>query len=344
MRIGAPESRPAAPCRRDVRAMRRAVGPGVLGLLALVLAACFNPNAPRGVPCSIESKACPENQACINGFCGGNGGAAIDAMPDAFIDSDGDGIDDSVDNCPMKYNPDQGDEDKDGIGDACDPCPIDKDNSDPDKDGVAGLCDPHPNTPGDTIIAFQGFHGPIDPSKWQVKQLAGTGTVAVDKDFGVITSAAGQVTALVPTEATAPFGNGMIMASVSVDQTPGSARTALTVGLPYNSTTDVGILCQLHAPTPGATTGRELSLFDSKATAEPAMNQFVWQNTTAYRLAMVRSGTNKTSYACSMTREMDGMVVTANGSTASVPAVSEVALVASGTVAHVAWVLVVSSP
>jgi len=36
-------------------------------------------------------------------------------------DSDGDGVADSVDNCPFVYNPDQADSDGDGIGDACEP-------------------------------------------------------------------------------------------------------------------------------------------------------------------------------------------------------------------------------
>ena len=311
MRIAAPEYRPTAPrCREDVHSMRLALGPGVLGLVALVQAACFNPNAPRGVPCSIESRSCPDGQACVAGLCGGtvDMDAAVDATPDAFIDSDGDGIDDSVDNCRGKYNPDQGDEDHDGLGDLCDPCPIDKDNTDPDGDGVAGICDPHPNTAGDKIVAFQGFHGPL-PDTWKV---VGAGTVAVTADYGVITNAANQVTALVSKDATPPFGNGMIMASVIVDDTPGAARTGLTVGLPYNSGTDRGILCQLHAPTAGSMMGRELSLFDSLATAEPANNQFMWQTMTAYRLAMVRNGGN---YACSMT-DANGVVKAITGPTA----------------------------
>lgn len=49
------------------------------------------------------------------------------------IDSDGDGIDDSIDNCPSTYNIYQSDFDHDGIGDVCDP--------DVDGDGVFNVID-----------------------------------------------------------------------------------------------------------------------------------------------------------------------------------------------------------
>jgi hypothetical protein len=41
----------------------------------------------------------------------------------AFVDTDLDGIEDPLDNCPNTPNPDQTDADGDGIGDVCDNCP-----------------------------------------------------------------------------------------------------------------------------------------------------------------------------------------------------------------------------
>jgi len=77
-------------------------------------------------------------------------GSVVEAAVDAFtieifecltgVDTDGDGVDDAVDNCPSVYNPSQEDADADGAGDLCDVCPLDP-NDDTDGDGVCGDVD-----------------------------------------------------------------------------------------------------------------------------------------------------------------------------------------------------------
>jgi hypothetical protein len=61
-----------------------------------------------------------------------NGVGALYGFP--IIDSDGDGVPDSGDNCPMISNTDQTDSDLDSIGNACDSCPADSQKA------VPGYC------------------------------------------------------------------------------------------------------------------------------------------------------------------------------------------------------------
>ena len=71
------------------------------------------------------------------------------------LDSDGDGITGTIDNCPDIVNPDQLDNDSDGVGDLCDDdddndgiidtednCPLypNPDQLDTDGDGIGDLC------------------------------------------------------------------------------------------------------------------------------------------------------------------------------------------------------------
>jgi hypothetical protein len=58
-------------------------------------------------------------------------------------DSDGDGIPDACDNCPLEINPSQDDLDADGVGDACDNCLSEPntEQSDIDEDLEGDLCD-----------------------------------------------------------------------------------------------------------------------------------------------------------------------------------------------------------
>jgi len=59
-------------------------------------------------------------------------------------DMDGDGIPDSLDNCPFVSNRDQLDTDGDGVGDACDNCPTlaNKSQLDTNGNGIGDVCDP----------------------------------------------------------------------------------------------------------------------------------------------------------------------------------------------------------
>ena len=59
------------------------------------------------------------------------------------IDSDGDGFNDDLDNCPDDGNPIQEDEDGDGIGTVCDNCPetYNPNQEDIDIDGIGDVCD-----------------------------------------------------------------------------------------------------------------------------------------------------------------------------------------------------------
>lgn len=67
------------------------------------------------------------------------GVAALQAGPDTDLD----GVIDSLDNCPLVYNPDQLDADGDGIGSACDNCPVVPNvlQEDADSDDVGDSCD-----------------------------------------------------------------------------------------------------------------------------------------------------------------------------------------------------------
>ncbi len=102
-------------------------------------------------------------------------------------DSDGDGIIDADDNCPLIRNPAQTDSDGDGIGDACDDdrdgdgtnnpqdnCPdtANPDQADVDQDGVGDACDPdttrRDGRPADAACVYRAPVGVFAPQiEWE---------------------------------------------------------------------------------------------------------------------------------------------------------------------------------
>lgn len=72
----------------------------------------------------------------------------VSGLPCTDTDSDGDGIYDQDDNCPLEPNSGQEDTDFDGVGDACDGCPDDPEKIDP---GACGCGVPDDDSNGNGI-------------------------------------------------------------------------------------------------------------------------------------------------------------------------------------------------
>ncbi len=89
-------------------------------------------------------------------------GSAYLYLPFIDTDTDGDGIFDSVDNCPADANADQTDTDGDGQGNVCDFTP----NGDTDGDGVDNLADNCPGVfnPGQEDNDADGLGNVCDPT------------------------------------------------------------------------------------------------------------------------------------------------------------------------------------
>jgi hypothetical protein len=205
-----------------------------------VLAGCYQPAAPAGAACGSDG-ACPSGLTCspatqtCEHMAVPIADAAIDSpvVIDARGDRDGDGVPDSLDNCPDATNPDQRDEDGDTVGDACDNCPANanENQANADGDGVGDACDPEAG-PADHIALFEGFYEV--PSGW-----------TLDAD---ITVSGGKIHVPAEETALAPLtsGHGWVDTHYTLD----SVQTGATVTFrsvevlsQVGSTGDMGFRC-----------------------------------------------------------------------------------------------------
>ncbi|MCH2184589.1 thrombospondin type 3 repeat-containing protein [Myxococcota bacterium] len=106
-----------------------------------------------------------------------NGGfwIAVEQMAPAS-DTDGDGVGDGVDNCPLEANPGQEDVDFDGYGDLCDVCPdeFDPGQEDEDLDGIGDACECNPNPgPGYWEVVYDLAETPPGPTEFEITGTPG---------------------------------------------------------------------------------------------------------------------------------------------------------------------------
>ncbi len=251
-----------------------------------------------------------------------------DATPDSNLDTDGDGVPDSMDNCPTIANPDQANEDGDRFGDACDPCPPIADDNPPDSDGdgVADACDPRPTTPGDRIVLFEGFHSGI-PNTWQA-----IGTWSASNGNAIVTNGMGGATTTltVPQTLVEPY-------VVSTLMTPTAFAATGSVG--------VGPLAQFAG---GMTGGIEcdafesqsiLTIFDLGTSIHQGSQPLTFNIGTQYGAALGKTTGMNAAYACALT---NNTTVTASFTPGGMLG-NRVGVRAVGTNATFAWVMAIDA-
>ncbi len=301
-----------------------------------LLAGCYGPSYAPGAPCDPAIGNCPTGQSCqLDGteyrclLPGTAVDAAADAEIDASTDNDGDGIPNTVDNCPTVANPDQHDEETDTVGDVCDPCPITGNNSDGDGDGVGDECDPRPKIAGDSFVVFEPFAGAALPVGW----TTGNTTWTVSGDELRIASSSGVVASVRTNLVATP--RMMAVASVIPDQAFGAVASVGMV-MPYASQLGGGgIQCSLFQS--GAS--RLLSLYDLVTNAVLDNDPYPWTDDTQHVLLMVRSDTN---YQCSDLTSMTAQ--SAVGTSATQIMTPTIGLRTEGVTARFQYLMIVKVP
>jgi len=129
-----------------------------------------------GCPTGADSAGCDTKVGNVNVTPFALSEPACATCAGAGGDTDGDGVCDPVDNCPVDPNTSQDDGDGDSIGDVCDTCPFDPDD-DVDGDSICGDVDVCPLDP-DNDIDGDGVCGEVD----NCPGVANPGQEDVDSD------------------------------------------------------------------------------------------------------------------------------------------------------------------
>jgi hypothetical protein len=251
----------------------------------------------------------------------------MDASGDPNGDADGDGVKNSVDNCPTVANAGQENEDGDPFGDACDPCPPFPNATEPDSDGdgVGDNCDPHPTTAGDHIYLFEGFHHGVPASQgWDP-----FGTVTSAADHLTITSAASYANLGYPMPTTGRetiWSRITITTGTAVDANAGildekAASTEEAVGCDLATVTGTASIAVVHALSTTPTVDQSTA--------------FAWTTGTPYVVKLVRdAGT----YTCR------SGATSATSAESFMGATPEIALWVWSATARFDYIFVVTSP
>jgi hypothetical protein len=260
----------------------------VRGILVglLLTAACYAPKVAPGAACA-DNGLCPVGQTCSAGVCV-LAGTLPDAGGDAvaIADKDGDGVADSVDNCPDAKNADQGNDDGDAFGDVCDPCPQLVDTAVADKDGdhIGDACDP--NATADVSWLFEGFHGGLPgwdaSSGWQVvndaAQVAAPGDPAPDvEDLALPLEHQGRT-----------FDHFSVTVAVTVTDVSAGTEVAIEY---FDDTRNKSIECELAEI---AEPNHKRILWLNDELGLDVEMPFAWVNGTQYMLRFTRHGANYT--------------------------------------------------
>lgn len=295
---------------------------------------------------------CPQNESCVDGFCGGQGpdaGSPPDAPP-GTVDTDKDGVPDDHDNCPKVANTDQLDEDGDGVGDACDACPhiANAAATDSDGDGLPDACDPNPTgTTKDTMWLFEGFHAGL-PKLW----TASNGWVSSsDNDTVQVTSLDGksqsEFVTLPLTSQGRTYTNFTITASFTIDSANGTTGPEVGISL-FDETSMKTVACSLwedsgNGANPG--TNPHLGMYDLNSNRSINVDKsqsFSWKPGVAYTLTMVHRGTANTCTVVApggqpMSASMTSSVAPSNGADSELFAFG-------GITARFDWVFIAGTP